>query len=177
MSIYGATKLLAHRQVETSRGNGVFATSGILFNHESPRRASQFVSKKIAHHVAAIRFGKLKSLELDNLDSRRDWGYAPDYVRAMHLIVQTELPNDFVIGTGQSHTVRDFVDAAFTAVGLNWRDYVIELRPGTHDGLPLMADARRAEEVLGWKPTVGFEEMVSLMVEAESHRLETGPED
>jgi len=151
---------------------GLFAVGGILFNHESPRRGSEFVTRKITTHVAGIKLGRLQRLELGNLDSARDWGFAGDYVRAMHAMLQSPRPTDYVIGTGAMHSVREFAEAAFAHVGLDWRDYVavtdVNMRPA--DVVELRADAALAKRELAWQPTVSFEELVAMMVD---HDLRT----
>ena len=151
------------------------ASSGILFNHESPRRGETFVTRKITRAVAHITHGVQKKLFLGNLDARRDWGYAPDYVRAMWLMLQQDNPDDYVIGTGEAHTVREFVEEAFAAVDLDWKQYVeIDpryFRPAEVDYL--LADASKAQRVLGWEPQVTFKKLVHLMVEADLKDLET----
>jgi GDPmannose 4,6-dehydratase len=146
---------------------GLFATNGILFNHESERRGETFVTRKITHGVAAILAGREKKLYLGNLDARRDWGYAPEYCEAMWMMLQQPEPDDFVIGTGASHSVQDFVEAAFSAVGLDWKKYV-EIdqryyRPAEVDNL--IADASKARGKLSWEPKVGFEELVRRMLQ------------
>jgi GDPmannose 4,6-dehydratase len=147
----------------------MFAVAGILFNHESPRRGLEFVTRKITYHAAGIKLGRLSTLELGNLDAQRDWGFAGDYVRAMHLMLQQPTPSDYVIGTGVTRSVRDFVLAAFQYVGLRWEDHVIvrdaHIRPA--DVSTLCADAARARSELGWSPSVGFEELVAMMVESD----------
>jgi GDPmannose 4,6-dehydratase len=167
---YGSAKVYAHYLVGNYReGHGLFACSGILFNHESPRRGLDFVTRKITSHVARIAMGMAKEVRLGNLSARRDWGYAGDYVEAMWLMLQQETPDDFVIGTGELHTVEEFVQTAFDYVGLDWRNHVISdpkfLRPAEAD--VLQADASKARRVLGWKPTVRFEELVKRMVDAD----------
>jgi GDPmannose 4,6-dehydratase len=152
----------------------MFACSGILFNHESPRRGLEFVTRKISHAVARIKLGLQDELRLGNLDAQRDWGYAPDYVRAMWLMLQQEQPGDFVVATGETHSVRDFVACAFDHVGLDYRKYVIQderfMRPAEVD--LLVGDASRAREMLGWKPYVSFDELVRKMVDADLKHLE-----
>ena len=147
----------------------MFACSGILFNHEGERRGETFVTRKIARAVAAIAEGRQEHLLLGNLDARRDWGYAPDYVRAMWLMLQAESPEDYVIATGEDHTVREFCELAFQHAGLDWERYVrIDeryFRPTEVNHLH--GDASKAAAQLGWKPEVTFEELVGLMVEAE----------
>jgi GDPmannose 4,6-dehydratase len=146
---------------------GMFAVSGILFNHEGERRGETFVSRKISRAVAAIAAGQQEKLYLGNLDAIRDWGHARDYVRAIHLMMQQDQPEDFVIGTGEGHTVREFCDLAFRHVGLNWEPFVDVdpryFRPTeVHE---LRADPSKAMAKLGWKPTISFEQLVTGMVE------------
>jgi len=169
-SPYGVAKVYGHYiTVNYRESYGIFACSGILFNHESPRRGPEFVTRKISRAAAGIKLGKQKDLVLGNLDARRDWGFAGDYVRAMHLMLQQPLPDDYVIGTGESHQVREFADLAFRHVGLNWQDYVRSdsqfSRPAEVDHLT--ADATKARQKLGWQPIVSFEELVQMMVEAD----------
>jgi GDPmannose 4,6-dehydratase len=152
----------------------LFAVSGILFNHESPRRGLEFVTRKISDGVARIKLGLAKELRLGNLDSKRDWGYAEDYVRAMWLMLQQDSPRDFVISSGTNHSVRDFCDAAFSHVGLDWNDYVVSdpkfYRPAEVN--VLLGDCQQARETLGWQPKVSFEEMVHIMVDTDVARHE-----
>jgi GDPmannose 4,6-dehydratase len=149
----------------------MFAVSGILFNHESPRRGLEFVTRKISNAVARIHLGKQKKLELGSLEPKRDWGYAKDYVEAMWLMMQQEKADDYVVGTGENHSVKEFVEFAFKTVGINnWQDYVVtnvpaHMRPAEVD--QLIADATKAREVLGWKPKTTFNELVELMVKAD----------
>lgn len=173
-SPYGVAKVYGHWiTVNYRESYDLFAVSGILFNHESPRRGLEFVTRKITDAVARIKLGLADQLALGNLDSRRDWGYAKDYVRAMWLMLQLDAPDDFVVGTGETHSVRDFCQAAFSHVGLNYEDYVVQdprfYRPAEVD--LLVSDPGKAKKVLGWEPTVNFEELVSLMVEADLERL------
>jgi GDPmannose 4,6-dehydratase len=151
----------------------MFAISGILFNHESPRRGLEFVTRKISHGVARIKHGQAKELRLGNLEARRDWGFAGDYVEAMWLMLQCQQPEDFVIGTGETHSVREFCEVAFEHVGLNYRDYVVQdqrfIRPAEVD--KLVSDPSKARQKLGWKSKVGFKELVGIMVEADLERL------
>jgi GDPmannose 4,6-dehydratase len=153
---------------------GLFASSGILFNHESPRRGETFVTRKITRAVAHIKRGVQQKLYLGNLDARRDWGYAPDYVRAMWLMLQQETADDFVVGTGEAHTVREFVELAFAHAGLDWKEYVEVdaryFRPAEVDYL--CADASKAQRVLGWEPAVTFDDLVRIMVEADMQAAE-----
>jgi GDPmannose 4,6-dehydratase len=152
---------------------GLFAVSGILFNHESPRRGLEFVTRKVTDGVARIKLGLSDSLSLGNLDAQRDWGFAGDYVRAMWLMLQQDRPDDYVIATGLSHSVRDLVQAAFNHVGLDWQKHVrIDprfLRPAEVDHL--IGDASKAHRELGWSPSVDFKELVEMMVDADVERL------
>jgi GDPmannose 4,6-dehydratase len=174
-SPYGVAKVLAHHMTVNYRESyGLFACNGILFNHEGPRRGPEFVTRKITQAVARIKLGRQDRLTLGNLDSKRDWGYAGDYVEAMWLMLQQDRPDDYVIGTGESHSVREFADAAFRHVGLDWHEYVTHddalLRPAEVD--ILQADASKAQNSLGWKPKVTFEGLVQMMVDADL-KLET----
>ena len=169
-SPYAAAKLYAYWITRNYReGYGLFACNGILFNHESPRRGETFVTRKITRAVAEILAGRQDALYLGNLDAKRDWGYAPDYVEAMWLMLQQEAAQDYVIGTGESHTVREFLEQAFGYVGLDWRDYVrIDpryYRPTEVDYL--LADPSRANDALRWRPRVTFNELVRIMVDAD----------
>ncbi len=173
-SPYGVSKVYGHYiTINYRESYGLFAVSGILFNHESPRRGLEFVTRKVTHGVAKIKLGLAKELRLGNLEARRDWGYAPDYVRAMWLMLQQEQPDDFVVGTGKTYSVRQLCEIAFSCVGLNWEDYVVVdpalFRPADVD--LLVADATKARTVLGWRPTVSFEEMIELMVDADLRLL------
>ncbi|MEJ2485520.1 MAG: GDP-mannose 4,6-dehydratase [Anaerolineales bacterium] len=173
-SPYGVAKTYAHWiTVNYRESYNLFAVSGILFNHESPRRGLEFVTRKITDGVAKIKAGLQTELRLGNLEARRDWGYAKDYVRAMWLMLQQDEPEDFVIGTGETKSVREFCEAAFGYVGLNYQDYVVQdplfYRPAEVD--LLVSDPSKAREKLGWSPTIGFEELVSIMVEADLARL------
>lgn len=169
-SPYAAAKAYAYWVTRNYRkGYGLFASNGILFNHESPRRGETFVTRKITRAVAAILAGRQDALYLGNLDARRDWGYAPDYVAAMWKMLQHEHPDDFVIGTGEDHSVRDFLDEAFGYVNLDWETFVrIDpryFRPTEVDHL--RADPERARTILGWEPRVRFGELVRIMVDAD----------
>ncbi|NMC78303.1 MAG: GDP-mannose 4,6-dehydratase [Chloroflexi bacterium] len=173
-SPYAAAKVYAYWITRNYReGYNIFACNGILFNHESPRRGETFVTRKITRAVAAIQAGKQRHLYLGNLDARRDWGYAPEYVEAMWKILQQDTPKDYVIGTGEAHTVREFLEEAFEYVGLNWHDYVrIDpryFRPTEVDYL--LADPHRSATDLNWKPKVCFHELVRIMVDADMERL------
>lgn len=173
-SPYAAAKLYAYWITRNYRdGYGMFACNGILFNHESPRRGETFVTRKITRAVAMIMAGLQRSLYLGNLDSKRDWGYAPEYVEAMWKILQQEKADDFVLGTGEAHTVREFLDEAFGYVGLDWNKYVkIDsryFRPTEVDYL--LADASKAKRVLNWEPNIKFHELVRIMVDADLEAL------
>jgi GDPmannose 4,6-dehydratase len=177
VSPYGAAKNFADQLAATYRERGMFVGIAILFNHESPRRASSFVSSKVAASVARIAVGIEQTLTLGNIDVHRDWGYAPDYIDALIRISQQESGQDFVVATGESHTVREFVAAAFDSVGIsNWSRFV-RIDPGLFrpaDPARLIGDASRLRE-LGWKPSVGFAEIARLMVNSEIERLELKP--
>ncbi|HNY93130.1 MAG TPA: GDP-mannose 4,6-dehydratase [Flexilinea sp.] len=173
-SPYAAAKLYAYWITRNYRdGYGMFACNGILFNHESPRRGETFVTRKITRAVAMIMAGLQRSLYLGNLDSKRDWGYAPEYVEAMWKILQQDKADDFVLGTGEAHTVREFLDEAFGYVGLDWNQYVkIDsryFRPTEVDYL--LADASKAKRVLNWEPNIKFHELVRIMVDADLEAL------
>jgi GDPmannose 4,6-dehydratase len=177
-SPYGVAKLYGHWiTVNYRESYGIFATSGILFNHESPRRGLEFVTRKIAAGAARVSLGLADSLELGNLESRRDWGYAPEYVEGMWRMLQQEEPRDYVLGTGEHHTPREFCEIAFAHVGLDYRDHVKVdpkfLRPAEVD--TLLADPSRARKELGWEPGTSFSELVTLMVDADLDRLRTKP--
>ena len=172
-SPYGVAKLYAHWiTVNYRESYGMYACSGILFNHESPRRGREFVTRKIAEGAARISLGQAKHLELGNVDAKRDWGYAPEYVEAMWRMLQQDEPEDFVVGTGRHHTPREFCELAFARVGLDYRDHVRTdprlLRPAEVD--TLLADPSRARERLGWEARTSFRELVELMVDAELER-------
>jgi GDPmannose 4,6-dehydratase len=169
-SPYAAAKVYAYWITRNYRqGYQLFASNGILFNHESPRRGETFVTRKITRALAAIKAGKQDRLYLGNLDARRDWGYAPDYVAAMWKMMQLSEPDDFVIGTGESHSVREFLDEAFGYLNLDWHDYVqIDpryFRPTEVDFL--LSDPSRAREIIGWEPRVFFRDLVRIMVDAD----------
>ena len=169
-SPYACAKVYAHWQTLNYRESyGLFACNGILFNHESPRRGETFVTRKITRAIARIVAGVQKKLYLGNLDAKRDWGYAKDYVKAMWLMLQQAEPDDYVVATGETHSVREFLDIAFNYVNLDWNDYVAfderYLRPAEVD--LLIGDPTKTKQKLGWKPSVTFEELVALMVEAD----------
>ena len=174
---YGAAKLHAHWTMVHHRDRyGLFACSGILYNHESPRRPPQFVTRKICLAAAAIKLGLRDRLSIGNLDAKRDWGYAGDHVEAMWRMLQAETPDDYVIGTGILHTVRDLVSTAFDCVDLDWQKY-IETDPNLvreDEHFQLVADPTKAKQNLGWEPKVSFEQLVKTMVEADLTRLKTG---
>jgi GDPmannose 4,6-dehydratase len=169
-SPYGVAKVFGHYIVQNHRESyGMYAVSGILFNHESPLRGPQFVTRKVSLGVAAIKLGLTDTLRLGNLDAQRDWGFAGDYVRGMTQMLTLDEPEDLVLGTGVAHSVRELVELAFQHVGLDWRDHVevdpTLLRPAEVD--LLRADPTRARQVLGWKPEVSFEELVAMMVDSD----------
>lgn len=174
-SPYAAAKVYAYWMVKNYReGYNMFACNGILFNHESPRRGETFVTRKITRAVARIKFGLQDKLYLGNLDAKRDWGYAVDYVRAMWLMLQQDNPHDFVIATGESHSVKEFLDEAFSYAGLDWEAYVkIDPRYFRPTEVELLqGDAGKAKKILGWEPTVNFKELVRIMVDADIKALE-----
>jgi GDPmannose 4,6-dehydratase len=169
-SPYAAAKLYAHWLTKQYReGYGIFACNGILFNHESPRRGETFVTRKVTRGVAAIVAGKQPSIFMGNLSAKRDWGYAPEYVEAMWRMLQQDEPDDYVVATGEMHSVQEFVEIAFALVGLDWHDYVQfderYLRPNEVD--ELCGDSSKARAKLGWTPKVTFEKLVQVMVEAD----------
>ena len=169
-SPYGVAKVYGHWiTVNYRESYGMHATSGILFNHGSPRRGIEFVERKVSHGVARIKLGLDKELRLGNLEAQRDWGFAGDYVKAMWLMLQQDQPDDYVIATGQTHTVRKLCELAFGHVGLDYRDYVVQderfYRPAEVD--LLIGDPAKAGKALGWKPETSFEELVRMMVEAD----------
>jgi GDPmannose 4,6-dehydratase len=176
-SPYGVAKAYGHWiTVNYRESYNMFAVSGILFNHESERRGIEFVTRKVTYNVARIKLGMAKELRLGNLDAQRDWGFAGDYVRAMWLMLQQPTPDDYVIATGETHTVQKLVETAFSYVGLNWRDYVVQdpayMRPAEVD--LLVGDASKAHKQLGWRPTVTFTELIHRMVEADLKLLRDG---
>jgi len=169
-SPYGVAKVYGHWiTVNYRESYNLHATSGILFNHESPRRGIEFVTRKITYTVARIKHGLQNEIRLGNLEARRDWGFAPDYVRGMWLMLQQDKPDDFVIATGETHSVREFVELAFSRVGLDYRDYVVQderfMRPAEVE--LLVGEPRKAREILGWQPDVTFERLVHIMVDAD----------
>lgn len=169
-SPYGVAKVYGHWiTVNYRESYGLHASSGILFNHESPRRGLEFVTRKITNGVARIKLGLERELRLGNLDAQRDWGWAPDYVRAMWLMLQQDQPDDYVISSGETHAVREWAEVAFQCVGLDYRDYVVQderhMRPAEVD--LLIGDPTKARQALGWRPTVGFTTLIQRMVEAD----------
>lgn len=170
-SPYGVAKVYGHWiTVNYRESYNLFACSGILFNHEGPRRGLEFSTHKVTHGAARIALGLAKELKMGNLEAKRDWGYAPDYVRAQWLMLQQDKPDDYVIATGKEHSVRELCEIAFDCVDLDYKRYVIENNP--HDLRPaevdhLLGDASKARAKLGWEPTVTFEEMIRIMVEAD----------
>jgi len=177
-SPYGVAKVYGHWiTVNYRESYGLHATSGILFNHESPRRGLEFVTRKITHGAARIRLGQVRQLALGNLDAQRDWGYAADYVEAIWRMLQQDEPDDYVICTGETHSVHQLCDLAFGHLGLNWRDHVVQdprfMRPAEVD--LLVGDASKAERVLGWQPSTSFADLVRLMVDADMALLQGRP--
>jgi GDPmannose 4,6-dehydratase len=173
-SPYGVAKVFAYwATVNYRESYGMHATNGILFNHESPRRGETFVTRKISRAAAAIKLGLQKNLFLGNLDAKRDWGYAPEYVEAMWMMLQQDTPDDYVLATGETHTVREFVEAAFARVDLDWEEYVKHdsryERPAEVD--LLVGDASKARRRLGWEPKTRFADLVRLMVDADLEAL------
>ncbi len=174
-SPYGVAKVYGHWiTVNYRESYGLHASSGILFNHESPRRGLEFVTRKITHAVASISLGRQQELRLGNLDSMRDWGFAGDYVKAMWLMVQQDEPGDYVVCSGETHSVREFCELAFSHLGMDYRDYVVIdqafIRPAEVD--LLVGDASRATADLGWQREVGFQELVAMMVDADLDLLQ-----
>ena len=172
-SPYGVAKVYGHWiTVNYRESYGLYAVSGILFNHESPRRGTEFVTRKVTDAVARIKLGHQKELKLGNLDARRDWGYAGDYVEAMWRMLQQDTPDDYVIATGEMHTVRELCEIAFGHAGLDWKKYVTQdqrfFRPAEVD--LLVGDATKARQKLGWEPKVSFAELVKMMVDADLDR-------
>ena len=172
-SPYGVAKAYGHFiTVNYRESYNLFALSGILFNHESPRRGKEFVTRKITDAVARIKLGKQKELRMGNLDAKRDWGFAGDYVRAMWLMLQQDVADDFVVATGETHSVREFLQIAFSHVGLNFEDYVVIdpefIRPAEVE--LLLGNPSKAKTQLGWKPAVSFQQLVTMMVDADMDR-------
>jgi len=177
-SAYGISKVTGYYLTRNYRESyGLFTCNGILYNHESERRGSEFVTRKISGGVARIKLGLKQELRLGNLDARRDWGYSPDYIEAMWLMLQQPEPDDYVIATGEAHSVKDFVEIAFSYVGLDWQKYVVIdenlYRPA--EAVMLVGDASKAKRVLGWSPKVRFHELVEKMVSTDLELLEQKP--
>jgi len=178
-SPYGVAKVYGHWiTINYRESYNLFACSGILFNHESPRRGLEFVTRKVTYQVAKIKLGMANQLALGNLDSKRDWGFAGDYVRAMWLMLQQDEPDDYVVGTGETHAVQELCEVAFSRVGLNWRDYVVQdprfMRPAEVD--LLVSDPSKAREKLGWKPDITFKGLIEMMVDADLELLKSEKE-
>ena len=176
-SPYGVAKVYGHWiTINYRESYDLHATSGILFNHESPRRGLEFVTRKITYHVAQIKLGLINELSLGNLDARRDWGFAGDYVQAMWLMLQQDKPDDYVVATGETHSVEEFLTEAFGYVNLDWHDYVKQdprfMRPAEVD--LLVGDPSKAGRKLGWEPSVTFSELVKMMVKADLEMLRNG---
>lgn len=175
-SPYGVAKVYGHHiTVNYRESYNLFAVSGILFNHESPRRGKEFVTRKISDGVARIKLGLAKELRLGNLESKRDWGFAGDYIKAMWLMLQQAKADDYIIATGQTYSVKDFVECAFARVKLDWKRFVVHdpalIRPAEVDHL--LGDSSKARRVLGWKPSIDFDSLVAMMVDADLARLQS----
>jgi GDPmannose 4,6-dehydratase len=177
VSPYGAAKAYSHHLASIYRRHGLFVAAGILYNHESPRRPKSFVTRKITQGAVSIARGEQSELRLGNLEARRDWGFAGDYVRAMRLMLQQPEPGDYVVATGETHSVRDFCETAFARVGLDYQAYVVSdpayWRPA--EPIPLVGDFSRAQNTLGWAPSVSFDELVNLLVAADLEDGDTEP--
>ena len=176
-SPYGVAKVYGHWiTINYRESYDLHATSGILFNHESPRRGLEFVTRKITYHAAMIKLGQADEIRLGNLDARRDWGYAGDYVEGMWLMLQQDRPQDFVIATGETHSVEDFLNEAFSYLDLDWREYTVQderfMRPAEVD--LLVGNPARAKSELGWAPKISFRELVRMMVDADLKMLQDG---
>ncbi len=179
-SPYGVAKVYGHWiTVNYRESYNMYAVSGILFNHESPRRGLEFVTRKVSYHVAKIKLGLAHELRIGNLDAQRDWGFAGDYVEAMWLMLQQDEPDDYVIATGQTHSVQRLLEVAFGCVGLDWKNYTVQdaafMRPAEVD--LLIGDPSKAHAKLGWEPSVTFEQLVEMMVQADIERLKHNPSD
>jgi GDPmannose 4,6-dehydratase len=177
VSPYGAAKAYSHHLASIYRRHGLYVAAGILYNHESPRRPKSFVTRKITQGAVSIARGEQSELRLGNLEARRDWGFAGDYVRAMRLMLQQPEPSDYVVATGETHSVRDFCQAAFARVGLDYQAYVVSdptyWRPA--EPIPLVGNFSRAQNTLGWAPSVSFDELVNLLVGADLEDGEPEP--
>jgi GDPmannose 4,6-dehydratase len=176
-SPYGVAKVYGHWiTINYRESYDLHATSGILFNHESPRRGIEFVTRKVTYNVAKIKLGLAKELRLGNLDSRRDWGFAGDYVRAMWLMLQQDKPDDYVVATGETHSVEELITVAFEYVGLDWHEFVVQdprfMRPAEVD--MLVGDPSKAGQVLGWEPQITFDELIRMMVDADLELVKSG---
>jgi GDPmannose 4,6-dehydratase len=176
LSLYGITKAASIDMVRMFREReGLFSCSGILYNHESPRRDPEFLTRKISRGIAEIKSGLVRELRLGDLDAKRDWGFAGDFVEAMWLMLQQNTPDDYILGTGETHSVKDFLDAAFCAAGLDWKDFVRVdgglMRPKEPE---LRADIAKAKRRLGWSPKMKFEDLARMMVEADSSMADLG---
>jgi GDPmannose 4,6-dehydratase len=176
-SPYGVAKVYGHWiTINYRESYGLHATSGILFNHESPRRGLEFVTRKVTYHAAKIKLGLANELRVGNLDSQRDWGFAGDYVQAMWMMLQQDAPDDYVIATGKTHSIERLLEVAFDCVDLNWKDYTIQdaryMRPAEVD--LLIGDPTKAGQKLGWEPRVSFEQLVQMMVESDLQLLKNG---
>jgi GDPmannose 4,6-dehydratase len=177
-SPYGVAKVYGHwATVNYRESYGIFATSGILFNHESPRRGLEFVTRKVTDAAARIKLGLARELRLGNLEAQRDWGFAGDYVKAMWRMLQQDAPDDYVVAMGETHSVRELVETAFSYLDLDWQDFVVQderfMRPAEVD--LLIGDPSKAKQELGWEPEVSFQELVRMMVDADLTRLEQRP--
>lgn len=178
-SPYGVAKVYGHWiTVNYRESYDMYAVSGILFNHESPRRGLEFVTRKVSYNVAKIKLGLANELRIGNLDAQRDWGFAGDYVEAMWLMLQQDTPDDYVIATGKTHSIERLLEVAFSCVNLNWRDYTVQdekfMRPAEVD--LLVGTPAKAKAKLGWEPTVTFEQLIQMMVEADLEALKKDPE-
>jgi GDPmannose 4,6-dehydratase len=176
-SPYGVAKVYGHWiTVNYRESYNLHASSGILFNHESPRRGLEFVTRKVSYHVARIKLGKSNELRMGNLDARRDWGFAGDYVKAMWMMLQQDTPDDYVVATNETNTVERLLEIAFNHVDLEWKNYVVQdpefMRPAEVD--LLIGDPTKAMSVLGWEPSVNFEQLVTMMVDADLESLKKG---
>jgi GDPmannose 4,6-dehydratase len=177
-SPYGVAKVYGHWiTVNYRESYDLFACSGILFNHESPRRGLEFVTRKVSYNVAKIKLGMSNEIRMGNLDAQRDWGYAGDYVQAMWMMLQQDTPEDFVVATGKTHSVQRLLEVAFSCVDLDWQNYTVQderfMRPAEVD--LLVGDPAKAHAKLGWEPEVSFEKLIQMMVEADIERLKSDP--
>jgi GDPmannose 4,6-dehydratase len=178
-SPYGVAKVYGHWiTINYRESYDMFACSGILFNHESPRRGMEFVTRKVTYHVAKIKLGLADEIRIGNTDAKRDWGFAGDYIRAMWLMLQQDEADDYVVATGETHSVERLLDVAFDCVGLNWKDYAVQdprfMRPAEVD--LLVGDPKKAKEKLGWTPEVSFEQLIGMMVDSDLQKLTDDPD-